>query len=181
MKNDLHSVYIVLSMSGTKFSKFLRYFSHFEFTHVSISLDEGLSELYSFGRKSLRMPLWAGLVSESVDRGVFNKYQPQCEVLKLTLTKKQYNRLLRTLNKMRNNSSYYKYNFAGILFTYFNVNRKLHKRYTCTQFVAHLLDGIDIHPNNKHESLVLPCDYYDIENIKSIYKGDLKEYVYSFR
>ena len=44
-------IYVVLSDSGSVVSKLLRLFTKAKYNHVSLSLREDLSEMYSFGRR----------------------------------------------------------------------------------------------------------------------------------
>ena len=175
--NDEHTIYVVLSMSGTKFSKFLKFFSGLEFTHVSLSLDEDLNTLYSFGRKKLNRPWIAGYVEEHPDKGIFKMYNPMCEVLAIKISNEKYLKLLDTISYVQAHSKEYKYNFFGLVCTFFKIPHKLHRHFTCTQFIAWLLGNIDTLPNvDKDISLIIPSDYYKISDIKSIYKGRLLSY-----
>ena len=87
---DEKVVYIVLSMSGTRFSRFLRLFSRLEFTHASLSFEEDLNTLYSFGRKKVRMPWIAGFTIEHPNTGIFGLYDADCEILELKLSEQFY-------------------------------------------------------------------------------------------
>ena len=173
----MNNVYIVLSMSGTKFSKFLKFFLKSEFTHVSISFDDNIDTLYSFGRKKYYTPWIAGYTEEHPYTGVFDMFNPKCEILKLSLTDKEYNKLKETIEDTAKHADEYGYNFKGIVYTYFKHRQKLDKRFTCTQFVAYSLSesGVPM-PLDKDASLVLPEDYYYIVDVKSIYKGRIRDY-----
>lgn len=172
-----YNVYIMLSMSGTRFSKFLRFFSHLEFTHVSISFDKDLKTLYSFARKNYYMPWIAGFVEEYPNAGILGKFDPTCEILELELTERQYKDLKIEINDFKINQKIYGYNFLGLIFAYFNIPHRLNYNYTCTQFVAKVLsDNGLLVALNKDVSLIRPNDYYNIPNIKSCYKGKLHNY-----
>ena len=171
-------VYVVLSMSGTKFSKMLKVVTRKEFTHASIGLDRELTELYSFGRRSMLMPIFAGFVHEEADKGVFDKYDPYCEVLELDVTKEQYLFIKEEIDKFFLSYSKYKYNFAGLPFMYLNVPYEREYHLVCSQFVAKVLSESKVYNPEKHWTLARPMEFYDIPNIKSIYKGRFKEYVY---
>lgn len=168
-------VYVVLSMSGTKFSRFLRFFSKLEFTHASLSFEKDLSTLYSFGRKKVRMPWIAGFTIEHPNTGIFGLYDADCEVLELKLSEKDYNSLKCYVDKVLENGDFYRYNFKGLIYTYFNRPQSLNRRFTCTQFVATALNKGGNIKFDKDVSLVLPIDYYSLP-CKSIYKGKLKKY-----
>ena len=46
----MKKVYIVLTNTGTFLSRIVNVYTRKEFSHVSISLDENLNYMYSFGR-----------------------------------------------------------------------------------------------------------------------------------
>lgn len=164
-------------MSGTKFSKFLRFFSHLEFTHASLGLDPTLKVLYSFARQNLKMPWIAGFMEEHTDEGIFKLYNPMCEVLSLEVTEEQYEKLKEIISSFQYYTSQYHYNFLGVLLIYLNKPHKLTRYYTCTQFVAYILKYAGILQSNKDISLSIPTDFYDISGVKPIYKGRMSDYV----
>lgn len=175
MQQETFKIYIVLSMSGTLFSRFLNLFMKSEFVHVSISLDKNLKTLYSFGRKKINTPWNAGFIEEHLDKGIFDMYNSMCEVLELELSKDEYNLLVEKLEDIISHSDEYKYNFKGLFYTYFNVPKTFMKRFTCTQFVAYLLQEIGALNIEKDASLVLPKDYYDL-NVRCVFRGRVHDY-----
>ena len=69
----MRKVYIVLTYTGTILSKIVKFYTRKEFSHVSISLDEKLDEMYSFGRIHAYNPFWAGFVHENKNKGTFKR------------------------------------------------------------------------------------------------------------
>ena len=67
-------IYIVLSQTGTWFSRAIKFFTKDPYNHASISLDKELNHMYSFGRKKVNNPLRGGFVREYTDKGVFAKF-----------------------------------------------------------------------------------------------------------
>lgn len=58
----MKKIYIVLTHTGTTLSKIIKNYTNDEFSHVSISLDSELKEMYSFGRLNAYNPFWGGFV-----------------------------------------------------------------------------------------------------------------------
>ena len=58
-------VYVVISRTPTT-GKMIRRVLKGKYNHASISLDESLSEMYSFCRLSISNPLVGGIIKESV-------------------------------------------------------------------------------------------------------------------
>lgn len=54
------SVYIMLTNTGTLFTKLIQGYTKAPYNHASISFNRELSELYSFGRKHPANPLNGG-------------------------------------------------------------------------------------------------------------------------
>ena len=176
--NFILKIYILLSLSGTYFSHFLRIMSPgLKYPHVSISFDKNLSTLYSFGRKKVNNPLFAGFVEEHPNTGVFGKFNPDCNLLELEITDEQYTKLKQIVLEFKKEYQKYNYNYMGLVFTFFKIPRNLNNRFTCTQFIAYALNKSNVETVNKPVSLILPTDYYDIPNSRIIYKGKLKSYV----
>ena len=46
----MKKIYIVITYTGTNLSKVIKYYTHSEFSHVSISLEQELEKMYNFGR-----------------------------------------------------------------------------------------------------------------------------------
>ncbi|HEY5588030.1 MAG TPA: hypothetical protein VIK86_03635, partial [Candidatus Paceibacterota bacterium] len=59
-------VYVIISRTPTSMGKIIRKFLKGKYNHASISLDENLSQMYSFCRLSVSNPLVGGIVRESV-------------------------------------------------------------------------------------------------------------------
>lgn len=49
-------VYLLLTDTGTFFTKLIKLYTKKPYNHASISFDSELSEVYSFGRKRLEIP-----------------------------------------------------------------------------------------------------------------------------
>ena len=61
-------IYVVFSSTPYKMGKFIRAMTRESYNHVSIALDESLSQMYSFSRRYYRTPLYGGFVHESRSR-----------------------------------------------------------------------------------------------------------------
>ena len=70
----MKKIYIVLTHSGSLLSKTIKIVKGYEYTHVSISLDKDLKEMYSFGRIKPYNAFIGGFVHESPDYGTFKRF-----------------------------------------------------------------------------------------------------------
>lgn len=64
-------IYLLFTRSNTLMSRAIFWFTHDEYTHVSISADDALEDFYSFGRRVPYMMLPAGFTKESVYAGLY--------------------------------------------------------------------------------------------------------------
>ena len=70
----MKKIYIVLTYTGTWLSKVVRFYTRKDYSHVSISLDENLNNMYSFGRINPYNPFSCGFVKESPRHGTFKRF-----------------------------------------------------------------------------------------------------------
>ena len=59
-------IYVLLTRSGTVYSRFIHAVTGDEYTHVSLGLGCGAESLYSFSRKRAHLPLPSPIVREDV-------------------------------------------------------------------------------------------------------------------
>ena len=68
-------IYLILTYSGTILSRIIKIYTRDEFAHVSISLDEELNQMYSFGRLNPYNPFIGGFVHEGINIGTFKRFR----------------------------------------------------------------------------------------------------------
>ena len=71
----MKKIYIILTYTGTILSRIVKIYTRKEYSHVSISLDRDLNQMYSFGRLNPYNPFIGGFVHEGVDRGTFKRFK----------------------------------------------------------------------------------------------------------
>mgnify|MGYP002923021316 FL=1 len=148
-----HSIYILLTRSGTWFSRLIHLVTSDCYTHASIGLDGPSGPFYSFARRYEHFALPAGLVEERP--GVRNRQIPCC-LYELKVSDPVYRRLRRQLSGMYRQRERYHYNLLGALSCYFNHPLRRKNHYFCSQFVAELLSASGAVPLRKAPSLYLP-------------------------
>ena len=174
----MKKIYVVLSYSGTTFSKFLRLFTKQKYVHVTIAFDEDLTRAYSFGRKFLRIPLPGGFIKEDFYKycSYFKNYISK--IYEIDVENEKYNNLLNDLeNNYINQIEKYKYNIIGLYFIWRNkiMHRKYH--FVCTQFCAKMLIDNNVIDFHKEYSLIKPGDFLNLECAKEIFEGHTIEYL----
>ncbi|MEG0370916.1 MAG: hypothetical protein RR645_01325 [Clostridium sp.] len=170
-------VYLILSHTGTKFSGFINMMTRYEYTHSSIALDKELKELYSFGRKNMRIPFIAGFVREDVNSGVFYKYKnTKCIIYELDVKDYVYENIKNIIDGFEQEKNRYRYNILGLPLIMFNIPYKREEHFVCSQFVAYVLINSGAIDLNKEFTVVKPRDFCEIDNKRIIYNGVLNEY-----
>lgn len=174
-KDKLKRIYIVLSYSGTFLGRIIKVYTRGEFSHVSISLDDNLSEMYSFGRLKPYNPFIGGFVKESADYGTFKRFKNTfVEIYSLELTEIQYETIKKCIEEIKNSKVTYKFNIIGLLATAFNIKYREEKSFYCAEFLKYLTEQAQI-PFSLPE-LVKPMDFRRPDLMKLEYRGFLRLY-----
>lgn len=172
---DNHIIYIMLSHSGSMFSRAIKVCSKDTYTHVSIAFDENLNELYSFGRIKPYNPMIGGFVKEDIVNGTYGRFpQTKCAIYKLEIDDIQYKRLKRELNKFKRDKKRYGYNLIGVMSAAFNKPLRRRHKYFCSQFVSEILQNSGVKLIDKDPCLTSPMDFIRSEKLECIYEGELK-------
>lgn len=177
---DGKKIYVMLSQTGTYFSRLIKFYTGYNYNHTSIALDKDLKELYSFGRRTSYFPFFPGFVKEEIDGGIFKMYdKTTCRVYELTVTEEEYNEVKKIIDGFNSEYDKYKYSFLGILAIMLHIPHERRYRFVCSQFVAHVLKEGKIVDFDKPVSLVKPEDFDNLENGQVVYTGLLRNYAVS--
>jgi hypothetical protein len=165
-------VYILLTDTGTIFTKLIKLYTKKPYNHASISFDSELSEVYSFGRKTERNPFVGGFVKEDVKEGIFK--QADCAIYSFTVSESQMQKLKQYIQKIEKED--YRYNFLGLFGFIVNKPIKRKKAFFCSQFVASVVKECNVISFDKSPSLITPNDLLKISKFELVYEGKLKAY-----
>ena len=174
----MKSVYIIATYTGTTLARLIRRFSDTPYSHISISLNEDLKPMYAFGRIHPRTPIFAGLVEENINEGLYAiKKNTRCRVYELEVTDLQYKLIEENLDSMWLKRHSLKYDARGLFRLAINRPKVSKNRYVCSNFVSHILEqsGVELFKKSYHE--VQPIDFVNNSNqLKITYEGLLSEY-----
>lgn len=172
----MKSIYLVMTATGTWFSKCIGLYTREKYNHASICLDSGINEFYSFGRKIVWFPLVGGFVIEHKDKGLFKAFgNTMCAIYRLDIENAKYYALKKSIGLFIKNRRMYGYNILGLLGVMLNIPMKRKNKFFCTQFVATVLQNSNIHDFGKDPSLVTPQDLYGISGLVPVYEGRLSD------
>lgn len=172
-------IYIVLTDTGTIFTRLIKLYTKSPYNHVSIAFDKQLKEIYSFGRKNPYNPFFAGFVQENIENHLFQR--AACQIYGLTVTENQYHKLVENIEQFKKNHKKYKYNLLGLLGIMFN--KEIHREYAyfCSQFIATLFFRCGIPLTKKSPNLTTPDDIRKSIKLCLEYEGPLDVYLFSRR
>ncbi|WNS42383.1 hypothetical protein [Paenibacillus sp. MMS20-IR301] len=172
-----HSVYILLTNTGTLFTRLIQGYTKAPYNHASISFNRELSELYSFGRKHPANPLNGGFVREDIHTGTYSKYPgTTCVIYELKVTVREVEKMKRVLQVFIRSRQKYLYNILGVIGIALKEPVEFSNSYFCSQFVAEILERSGIRLWNKLPALVTPDDFRQSERLQLIYYGKLSDY-----
>ena len=171
-------LYLVLTRTGTKFSKAIGLFTGKQYTHVSIASDIMLNDMYSFCRDKKEMPLPANFNREDINTEVFGACKTiPSEVYRIPVTDEQMERYRDVIRHFILNRETYTYDIGALIPMALHIPYKLRNRFVCSVWVGFVLGKSGVkHDIQKHPSLVEPEDFRWISGAELVFRGDLKKY-----
>ncbi|UJL46775.1 hypothetical protein KFZ58_02130 [Virgibacillus sp. NKC19-16] len=167
-------VYILLTDTGTLFTKMIKLYTRKLYNHASISIDPNFSEVYSFGRKRPKNPFIGGFVKEDIQAGLLE--QARCAIYSCTVSETQIQKAHDYLQKIDEQKHNYRYNFLGLFAIAFKKQLKRKNAFFCSQFVATVLKESGIIDFEKALSLVTPHDLENVAGFELVYQGELSNF-----
>lgn len=172
-------IYLIFSHTTNRMGEMIRTITQYDYNHVSISLSENLSEIYSFARHHQDTPFYGGFVCESVDRFINDNGVANIKVCEIPVTPRQYRIAKNQINKIQREKEKYLYNMFSAVGVPFKRRIKIDRAYTCIEFVISILRRI-----GAIRSLCIPkfCSIKQLDALYSdlvIYQGNFPENVVS--
>lgn len=173
------NIYIILSNTGTLFSKAIGIYTRKDLNHTSIAFDEQLVEMYSFGRKNKNNPFIGGFIKENATDGLFER--ATCAIYKCQVTLQDYNRMRNKIRRIEQQKELYKYNLIGLFGVAMNIKIEREHAFFCSQFVATIMNESQSSKLQIAPCLVQPHHFEQLSSLTLMYKGNLQTYVDSKR
>lgn len=169
------TIYLLLTRSGTCFSRLIHRFTNGEFTHASIGLEGPSGAFYSFARKYPRLPFPGGLIREQADRGYFYLHpDTPCCLYELTVTEDTYQFLRNRLQEMYEQRKLYHYSVLGAVGCYFRRPMTRQRYKFCSEFVAEMLVESGAVELGKLPALTRPMDFCQLEELRPVHRGEVR-------
>ena len=171
----MKKVFLVFSHSGTILSKVIRLYTRKKYSHISISLDEDLKRMYSFGRLRPYNPFLGGFVHEEIHNGTYKRFnKTKSEIYSLDVTDKQYDSISKIIDDFYKNKERHKFNVRGLMALVFHIKYKHKNNFYCAEFIKYLMENSDV--KMELPELIKPMDFMNNRSLSLIYKGKLAEY-----
>ena len=171
----MKSIYIVLTYTGTIPSKVIKRFTKDEFSHVSLSLDVDLMEMYSFARLRKYNFFVAGFLHERINEGTFKRFhKTKAKIYSMQVTDEQYEKIKNKVYEIWNQKEEYKFNILGLCAVSIHKRIKRKNHFYCAEFVKYILEDVGI--DTKLPEIVKPEDFKSLEGLEEIYSGLLRRY-----
>ena len=168
-------IYIAFVGTPGVFAGIIRRVIRQKYIHVAIGLDPGLEEAYSIGRRHPSIPLIAGFERE--DKSRILKAFPEADymICSLECSGEQKSYIEERLREAMKKRFRYHYAVAGLPFILWQIPFYQKNHYTCSSYIARLLEEAGVCRWNKHFSLVTPRDFMEYEEKEKVFEGSLRE------
>ena len=180
MAEKEYSIYVLLTNTGTWFTKVIGLYTKASWNHASIAFDADLQNVYSFGRRQPANPLSGGFVKENLRTGILFQ-DASCAIYRCPVSQSQYERIRECVRMFEQNRDRYKYNLLGLIGLMLNIDYERKNAFFCTQFVAMALGNGGVHLSDKPYPFVTPVDILNSKVLLPVYQGSLQSYVKDMR
>jgi len=170
-------IYLVLSSSSSLPAKIIKSFTCNKLNHSSISLDDSLHRMFSFGRIKMWNAFHGGFVVEDKDKGFYQKFtDTYIQLYRFEVSNDVYERTEKYLLQCERDKETFKYNFLGAILSGFDIPLARDKRYFCSEFVAATFNDCEIREIKSNIHTYHPYNFLDLEDKELIYEGMLSDY-----
>ena len=166
-------IYIALVDTPGLFASAIRNFLHQKYIHVVLSLDEQLDEAYSFGRRNPFVPLIAGFEREDKEKILRAFPTAEYRVCRLECSVEQKAMIRQRLEEDYGRRFHLHYAVLSLPFIVKGKQFYMKNHYTCSSYLARVLEECGIPVSDKHFSLVTPKDVYEYEDMEVVFEGKL--------
>ncbi|GAB6930063.1 hypothetical protein JCM10914A_40460 [Paenibacillus sp. JCM 10914] len=175
--NETNTIYVMLTDTGTKFTKMIKRITAAPYNHASLALDEGLNEVYSFGRKCANNPWVGGFVQEDIYEGTYRHFpDTRCALLRMEVSRHHVEAAGRVIQHYKDEKDAYSYNLLGMIGLMVRLDITRERSYFCSQFVAEAIKQSGISLWDRPSSIVTPNDFLEHPSLELVYEGMLYDY-----
>lgn len=168
-------IYIAFVDTPGLFAALIRKYLKQRYVHVVIAADAMLTEAYSVGRRTPAIPLFSGFEREDKSKILHTFPTAFYRICELSCTAEQKQRIMEHLHMDWRKRFHIHYAVIGLPFIVMGIPFYLKNQYTCSSYVARLLQEEGIFVSEKHFSLVTPKDLLEYKKMRVVFEGALSE------
>ncbi len=172
-------IYIAFVDTPGLFADLIRFFQKQKYVHVVLSMDRGMEEAYSFGRRNPFIPVIAGFEQENKELIACAFPTAEYRICEMECSEEQRKNILEELHRDYRRRFQLHYAVIGLPFVVLGRKFYIKNQYTCSSYVARVLEKNGLPIAQKHFSLVTPKDVYQYadRNLKVVFEGRLSELI----
>ena len=159
-----YPLYLMLSRTNTSIGKTIRFFTNYEYNHVSLSLDPKLRHWVSFARYTKDVPLAGGFVTESPQRFFDNTASLPVRIFEIPISAERFRELEKLFTLAGQKDSGLIYNTFGAVAAGLGFHFPVAASYTCLEFADEVL--------GEYHTSIAQLDEDHAQHL--IYEGDLR-------
>lgn len=171
----MEKIYIAFVDTPGIFAGILHRYLSQKYIHVVVSMDAGLEEAYSFGRRNPAIPIVAGFEREEKEKILAVYPNASYCIGEIVCTKEQKEEIQEELRSMYERRFSYHYAVTSLPYILCHKAHDRENRFTCSSFLAYLFRRHGIVEFAKADSLVTPKDFYEWDGYETIFEGRLEE------
>lgn len=136
----MEHIYVVLEKSHTILGRVARILDPYEYTHITVCLDDDFRYFYSFSRYRHYGPFCSGIMRETMDTYAYGKYKDvKLKVFEVPVSKEDKERIKRFIATVYRDRKEYYFNLYGALTMGIFHGFRIYKAYNCMSFVGKIL------------------------------------------
>ena len=170
-------IYIALVDTPGFFAALIRRFLKQRYIHVVLGFDAKLEDAYSVGRRNPAIPVFAGFERECKDKILEAFPTAFYRICELECTDVQKKALWEKMQEDYRKRFRIHYAVCGLPCILMNIPFYIYHQYTCSSYIASVLEENGIWHFKKHFSLVTPKDFYTGQNMRVVFEGELAQIV----
>lgn len=139
-ENQNNYIYVVLVKAQTGLGRFARLISKYEYTHISVCLDDEFDKFYTFSRKKHYSPFDSGFMIETLDCYAFGKYNcVKLKIFKVPVSKENKEKIEQYIEKISKDKKYI-FNFLSMITMPIFHGFRIYKSHNCMSFVSKIIE-----------------------------------------
>ncbi len=134
-----NNIYIVLIKAHTGLGKISRKITKYDYSHISISMDESFTDFVTFSRRKHFSPFDSGFTHEHRNYYAFGKNENvKVKIFKVPVDKDSYNEIVDTINRFEKDKDNI-FNIYSMVTMPIIHGFQIYKAYNCMSFVGLIL------------------------------------------